>query len=467
MTASLRDYLSELDGLSQLDTITESVTGTFDIAAVLSLCEQGPATKFINVSGSEMPVVGNVVNSRERIALSLNVTQSEIGNALLRAITDPMPTQQVSAGACQEVVESANLNALPIPQFFQQETGPYITAGVIIATDVISGERNMSFARFKVLDAQRAMLGVSPNHHLGKMALRAAQAGVDLPIAVVIGTHPAIMLAACLYLGFGDDELECAGRLLGEPVEVVEAITSNNLVPADAELILEGAVKVDQLVDEGLVSEFHGHYMDYGSGYIVEFSHLTRQRDSMFQVISPGLHQEHILLGAVAIAAGLRAQLQQIASNVVEVAVPVTGAGRTTAVVSVKDVKPGQARQLMMACFSAVSLIKQVVIVDEQIDPWNADAVEWARVFHARAERDILLVPAARTDRSDPLEQDLTITKLGVDATMKPAERKEGWDFARVPVEALERASAILERSGVNPKRSPLLEGIHYSDSSS
>jgi 4-hydroxy-3-polyprenylbenzoate decarboxylase len=464
MTASLRTYLSALDNAGQLDVLTEKIPLDHGVAAALSLTEAGPALRFDSVEASALRVVGNVVNTRDRIALALGVAPTEVGEALLQSIREPLPVRRVETAACQQVIEDAHLGSLPIPRFFQQESGAYITAGVTIATDALTGERNMSFARYKVLDDRRAMLGVSPNHHLGKMVQRAAEAGVDLPVAVAIGTHPAIMLAACLYLGFGDDELECAGRLLGEPVDVVQATASDNLVPADAELILEGVVKPAELVEEGLVSEFHGHYHDYGRGYVVEFARVTRRDDAIFQVIVPGLHQEHLLLGAVSIAAGLHDHVRALAANVVEVAVPDVGAGRTTAVISVRDVKPGQARQLMMACFSAVSLIKQVVIVDADIDPWNVEAVEWARVFHARPDRDFLIVPGARTDRSDPLAQNLTLGKLGVDATRKPGERAEGWAFARVPESALADAAAVLARAGVTPQRSALLNGIAAPD---
>ena len=463
MTASLRDYLATIEALGQLAVVTERVDPEFDLAAALSLTEAGPALRFDSVTGSACPVVGNVVNSRERIALALGVDLDEISDAVLDSIARPMPTRLVTDGACQEVVEDVDFRTLPIPRFFERETGKYITAGVIIATDVLTGERNMSFARFKMLGDTHAMLGVSPNHHLGKMARRAADAGMTLPIAVAIGTHPAIMLAACLYLGFGDDELECAGRLLNAPVDVVEATTSANLVPADAEIILEGVVDPAAFVEEGLVSEFHGHYHDYGRGLVVEFSRLTRRRDALFQVIVPGLHQEHLLLGAVAIAAGLRVQLQRVAPEVVDVAVPDTGAGRTTAVIAVNALTPERARQLMMACMSSVSLIKQVTIVDAGIDPWNTDAVEWARVFHARPERDFLVIPEARTDRSDPLSRELTLGKLGIDATAKPGERVEGWGFAQVPQDSLRRASELLARSGIETDRSRLVEGIRYS----
>ena len=127
-----------------------------------------------------------------------------------------------------------------MPRFFEREGRAYITAGVILARDPSTGRGNASFARFAILDGRTAMVGIAPNHHLALFSRRAAEAGKTLEIAVVIGAHPAIQLAACLYLGVGDDELDCAGSLLGRPVDVVPAKTVDLMVPADAELVLEG-----------------------------------------------------------------------------------------------------------------------------------------------------------------------------------------------------------------------------------
>ena len=462
MDQSLRGFIDLLTQRSEVIDIAEPIDLDYVLPAVLGRLEAGPAVRFSQVRGNTMPVVGNLVSRRDRIALALAAEPSEISSRLLDAVANPIPTVEVTEAECQQVVEPVDLAALPIPRFFEKETGPYITAGVILVQDVVSGERNASFARFKVLDGKTAMLGVSPNHHLGKMAARALDAGKDLPISVAIGSHPAVMLAACLYLGFGDDELECAGCLFGEPLEVVRSIDSDVLVPAASEIILEGVIKPAERATEGLVSEFHGRYHDYGQGYIVEFTTMTRRQDAVFQVIVPGLHQEHVLLGAVSIAAGLESMLQGRFGNVAGVAVPDTGAGRTSAIVALRDPREGQAREVIEACFGAVKLIKQVVVVDEAVDPWNVDAVEWARLSHARPERDFLIIPDAPTDRSDPLVRDLKVGKLGVDATAKRGERVEGWDFAVAPAAAVDEAIAVLQRSEAVEQRSPLLRGLGY-----
>lgn len=459
---SLRSYLAGLDAAGQVLTLHEPVSVDGELAAVLSRLDCGPAVQFRAVCGATFPVVGNVLNSRTRIAAALGVAESGISEAIARAIRSPLPTRSVSAGACQEVVARADFGQLPIPTFFRRESGKYITAGVICVRDVVTGERNLSFARFKVLDATHAMLGVSPNHHLGKMVARAGEQGRTLPIAVVLGSHPAVMQAACLYLGFGDDELECAGAMLGAGVEVVPSRDAGIPVPANAELILEGVVHPDQRVEEGLVSEFHGRYHNYGAGYRTEFHTMTHRKDALFQVITPGLHDEHLLLGAVSIAAGLRTMLRNAGFDVVEVAVPRSAGGRTAAVVSVRAPQEGIARAIIDACFASVALVKQVVVVDDAIDPWNAEAVEWARTQHARPERDFVFRPGSRTDRSEPLNEALRITKFGVDATATPNDRAEGWEFARMSDIALAAADAILQRSATPIAPRPLLDGLHY-----
>ncbi|MGH2858036.1 MAG: UbiD family decarboxylase domain-containing protein, partial [Solirubrobacteraceae bacterium] len=246
-----------------------------------------------------------------------------------------------------------------------------------------------------------------------------------LPIAVTIGNHPAVLLASCLYLDLGADELQCAGGLLGEPIEV--ALTARGLaVPAHCELVLEGLLDYRELIEEGLVSEFHGMYEDYGPGALVTFERLTMRPDAIYQAIEPGRHREHLLLGGVAIAAGLAAQLRRVVPEVREVAVPEGGAGRLSAVIALgADARPGAAQRAMLAAWAAVSLIRTVTVVDGDVDPWDHVEVEWARTAYARADRDLLVIPGAAADRAEPLELRGRVAKLGIDATRKDSDRSD------------------------------------------
>lgn len=415
------------------------------IAGLLAYTDGGPAL-LANVDGLSLPVIGNVCNSRARMAGALAIGEAELTSALANSIVAAIDPVAVTSAPCQERSEPLNLLALPIPTFFERETGAYITAGAIVARHPVTGAANFSFARLKVVGPSRAMLGVSPNHHLGRLVSIAAELGEKLPIAVTLGNHPAVMLAACLDLRFGDDELACAGALLGEPLRVACCHTAELFVPAESELVLEGLVDGRERIPEGLVSEYNGHYHHYDAGFGVDILRISRRSDALFQVILPGLFREHALLGAVSVAGVLEHHLRALAPNVVAVAVPETAGGRTAAVVSLHGPRPGQARQMMMAAFSQVPLIKQVTVVDSDVDPWDLENVEWARMVRSHPDRDLFVVPGVRTDRSEPLSVGDVVDKLGIDATAREGDRATGSEVARISPRALELAAALLAK---------------------
>ncbi len=438
---SIRPLLRLLAEQGALQTITEEVDPLFEVSAFLSLADRGPALLFDRVTGSPLRIAGNLLAGRDRVAAALGIDRTEITDHIHRAIRAPVPPIAAGHRAVQQVVErDAPLAALPVPTFFAREGRPYITAGVIVARDPHSGNGNASFARVGVLDGRTALVGIAPNHHLALFARRAAEQGRALDIAVVIGAHPAIQLAACLYLGVGDDEMHCAGSLLGAPVELIDALTVDLKVPAGAEIVLEGTLDARDPVEEGPISEYHGMYENYGPGIRATFSAMTRREDAILQVIEPGYHREHIYLGALPIAAGLRNAIAAAVPNIRDVAVTEAGAGRTDVVVQIDTPRPGQARRAIHAALAAVSMVKRVTVVDADIDPWDAVMVDWARCNRMKWERDLMLLPLSGTDRSEPLEDGGLVTKIGCDATAKPGDRAEGVDRALPP-------DAILARS--------------------
>jgi 4-hydroxy-3-polyprenylbenzoate decarboxylase len=449
---SMRAFLSALRAAGDLVTISQPVRLEYEVAGCLAEADSGPALHFTSVEGTSgaarMPLVGNLLNSLPRLAMGLRSTLEEMQTALIVGIEKPLAHRVVSSAPCQEevIADPSLTDELPIPSFFEKEAGPYITAGAIVAKDRLSGYTNLSIARLMPLGGNRAFVGIAPNHHLAVLARAAHARGEKLDIAVCIGNHPAVLVAACLYLGLGEEELPIAGALLGEPLEVVRCARSGLLVPAHCECVLEGALDAGEPFMEGPVSEFHGMYEDYGAGIVATFSRLTRRRDAIFQVILPGYHPEHCLLGGVAIAAGLLRGIRNAVPSVCKVAVGVGGAGRLHAVVALRAPRPGEARKAMFAVWAAVNLIKQVTIVDDDIDPWDAIQVEWAQATRAKPERDFVIVPAVRADRSEPLEQSGTIGKLGIDATRKQGDRAD-WELALPPEPALARAREILREN--------------------
>jgi 2,5-furandicarboxylate decarboxylase 1 len=449
---SMRAFLSALEDNGDLVTLRQPVELDYEIAGCLAEADSGPALRFSHVragaGAAAMPIVGNLLNSLPRFATGLGCTTATLQASLISAIEKPLPHRVVSSAPCQqEIIAQPSLAAeLPIPRFFEKEGGPYITAGAIVARDRVSGHTNLSIARLMPLDGNRAFVGIAPNHHLAVLARAAHARGEKLDIAVTIGNHQAVLVAACLYLGLGDDELPIAGALLGEPLEVVRCTQSDLLVPAHCECVLEGTLDAGEPFTEGPVSEFHGMYENYGAGIVATFSRLTRRRDAIFQVVLPGYHPEHCLLGGVAIAAGLFRVVRNAVPSVCEVAVGIGGAGRLHAVVSLRAPRAGEARKAMFAVWAAVNLIKQVIVVDDDIDPWNALQVEWAIATRMKPDRDLVIIPAVRADRSEPLDQDGTITKLGIDATRRQGDRPD-WALARPPAAALVRAREVLREN--------------------
>jgi 2,5-furandicarboxylate decarboxylase 1 len=444
---ALRSFLAELEQSGDLLRIREPVDPRYELSAYLSELAHGPAVLFESMNGHALQAIGNVLNSSARIARALGIAPPEMQSKIVAAIRAPLPLRTVISAPCQEIaVENPDLGSeLPAPHFFAGETGRYLTAGAIVAKDAATGKRNLSFARLKLLDANRAFIGIAPNHHLAVLARAAHARGEKLEIAVTIGNHPAVLIAAALYLGLGDDELEVAGALLGEAIEVVRCESVALDVPAHCEIVLEGSIDLEQRHEEGPVSEFHGMYENYGSGAVATFHRLTRRNDALFQVIQPGYHPEHTLIGGVAIAAGLARRLQDAGIAAKQVAVGHGGAGRLHAVVSLVN---GEARahEAMTAVWSSVSLVKNVTIVDDDIDPWDPIQVEWALATRMKADRDLVVVPGARTDRSEPLKAGGTVAKLGIDATRKTADRPD-WNRALPPAAATEKVRARLRRA--------------------
>jgi 4-hydroxy-3-polyprenylbenzoate decarboxylase len=238
---SLRPFLAGLEREGSLLKIDKAVDRCFELSAFLSCADAGPALMFERIEGSGLRAAGNLFNGRGRIAAALGIAEADLLTRLGAAIAHPVATVAAGHAPVQACVTTEDpLATLPVPRFFEREERPYVTAGAIVARDPESGRGNLSFARLAILDGRRAMVGIAPNHHLALFARRAAALGRELDIGVVVGAHPAIQVAACLYLGVGDDELECAGHLLGEPVRVARALTVDLSVPAEAEVVLEG-----------------------------------------------------------------------------------------------------------------------------------------------------------------------------------------------------------------------------------
>ncbi len=447
---SMRGFLSALDAAGELHRVTREVDPKFELGAVLALRDRGPALLFENVVAGTMPVVGNLLVSRDRFALALGVKREALDAHCLKALAEPVKPVIVAESPAQAIVHSKDIDIgklLPVPHWFEREAAPYITAGVIIAKDPETGKRNVSIARLRLEGGNRLMAGIAKNHHLNILAEKAKALGRRLEIAVAIGNHPAVLLGSQLYLGRGDDECDNIGGLLGEPLRLVRCKTVDLEVPAEAEIVLEGELDPEHLVPEGPVSEFHGFYVDYGPGLGVEIRCVTHRDKPVFQVVLPGCFAEHGLLGGLAIGTTLCAALQRMIPSVRGVFITDGGMGRLHAVITMHRPRLGEGKRAVLLALGQVNLLKLVIVVEDDIDPESPREVEWSLAARFRGHEDLVIVPGATADRCDPVHDGLTVTKIGMVATTRPGDGQPGTrsEYAKAPSDIVDRLKSQIK----------------------
>jgi UbiD family decarboxylase len=445
----MRGLLSLLDTSGALHRVKRRTDPKFEIGAVLALKDRGPAILF-EQTGS-LPVVGNLLVSRERFALGLNVEPDKLDDLCIRALSQPIKPAMAESGPVQEIVQSGDIDlraALPVPTWFERETAPYITAGVIIAKDPETGRRNVSIARLRLEGGDRVMAGIAKNHHLNLLAEKAKALGQRLPIAVAIGNHPVVLLGSQLYLGLGDDEFDNIGGMLGEPLKLVKCKTVDLEVPAEAEIVLEGELHPEEPIEEGPVSEFHGFYVSYGAAIGGRITCMTRRKDAIYQAILPGYASEHCLLGGIAIGATLRQALQRMIPAVRRVLITEGGMGRLHAIISMHKPRLGEGKRAAMLAMGQVNLLKLITVVDDDIDIENPREVEWALAARFRGHEDLMIVEGVKADRCDPIHEDLTVTKIAMIATTRPGDGEplSRSEFVSAPKDVLARIAAELDQ---------------------
>ncbi len=447
---SMRGFLSTLEGRNQLHRVSREIDPRFEIASVLALRERGPAQLFKNVVGSAMPVVGNIFNHRERFAQALGIEVEKLDQFCLSALRNLVKPVMINNAPVQQVVHTDGIDIgrlMPVPHWFEKEGAPYITAGVIIAKDPETGQRNVSIARLRLEGGSRLMAGIAKNHHLAIIAEKARARGHGLEIAIVVGNHCATLVGSQMYVELGDDEYDIAGGLLGEPLQLVKCRTVDLEVPAHAEIVLEGRLNPTDLIEENAVSEFPGFYVYYGPGIGVEIDCVTHRADAIYQAILPGYAAEHCLLGAVAIGTTLTRDLQRAIPAVRRVFVTEGGMGRLHAVIVMHRPRLGEGKRAVLLAMGLVNLLKMVTVVEDDVDPEDPRQVEWSVAARFRGHEDLIVLPGVKADRCDPVHENLVVTKIGIVATTRPGDGEAGGraEFVAPPKDIYDRVRRDLK----------------------
>jgi 2,5-furandicarboxylate decarboxylase 1 len=445
--SDLRHYLASLpdsDILRPAGPIPRDYAPT---ALVLELERQGRTPVVLldrpgSPEGSNVPVVCNLFASRDRIAAMAGAAPGGFNQAWLSALEHPIPPVMVEHGPVQERVQigpELDAGSLPISRHFEQDAGRYIGSGILICKDPDTGVRNLSFQRLQLKGPDRFGASLHSRGHIWDYWQRARARGRNLEVAVVIGCHPAIYLAAGAKVAMEVDELDIAGALMGEAVELVRARTIDVEVPAHAEYVLEGEILADVLEDEGPYGEYTGYSTSRSTRNVFVVKAITSRAAPIFLDIIPGYSAEHLLLGRCAKEAHVFHRLKEGVPGLKALNFPKSGT-HFHAYFSFRKTAEGQARHALMLLFGLDPYLKLAVAVDEDIDVFDETEVMWALATRFQADRDSFTVPGVFCNRLDPSSTDGVSAKLGMDATM-PLE----WDVQRtsLPQDARDWAKRI------------------------
>lgn len=430
----LRSFLDVLEENNEVAYIKKEADWNHEIASIIATLEKkdGPAPLFENVKGKEFRVCGGILGSMNRIALALGCDKEEITDFLGECMEKPIKPVQVESGVCQEVVytgDDIDLDIVPIPVHAPKDGGPFITGGVIVGKEIEGTLQNLSFQRMQVKGKDKLSIMINEWRHLKNFYDEAESKGKPLPISIVIGADPVIYIGAGLR--YDGDETEIAGAIRGEAIKVVKSVTNDILVPSTAEFIIEGLILPEMREAEGPLGEFTGHYSEPWSSPVIKVTAITHRKDAIYQTIN-GASFEHINLGNVLPREPIMKKFTTyVSKGVIDVHIPPYGAG-FLALVKLKKKNPGEPKNVAMAAMMTYVNIKNVIVVDEDVDIYNPADIMWALSSRVVPERDIFYIPNSQGHELDLSSDSRGVqTKMGIDATLD--DESKGFERVSYP----------------------------------
>lgn len=422
MLECFRSVLERLDKENELLHIRKPV----DVRHISPLIVQADKPVwFHDPIGFDIPVVSGLYWKRDRLARSLNWPEGELGVRFPQGVQNRLECTTVETAPCQEVVkldDEVDLTELPLPFLGERDGGAFISAGVLFAR---SDEGVVNAGVYRLMYRSRNVTSVDlvTNSDLRRCYEAAFKRQEPLPIAICIGVHPFEMLSAAFKAPPGVSEMSIAGGLHGEPVRTIQAKTNDIPVLADCEIVLEGEIDpVGWTVDEGPFGDFAGMYTEVRWNPTFTVKAMTYRTNPLLQVIQ--MPWENAWLGAVAMEAQVLEVLATAGVSTVAVRVTEGSACRWSVIASIRK-RAGGGKNALMAILS-LSDTKHAVVVDEDVDIFDSEQLEWAKTFRVQADKDVMIISGAQGKHIDPSVrawelpkgQLPTTSKMGIDATI-------------------------------------------------
>lgn len=424
MSEDFRGLLGRLEAAGVLKRIKREV----DPRHFSTLLEQarGPLL-FERVKGYESSAAGNVAGNRRCLTEGLQVSDREIGRRMLQAIERPVAPVMVSTGPCKEVVyqgDDVDLSMFPIPLISTKDGGPYIGGGIVVTKHPEYG-RNVGMYRMMYRTPRELNMGVLTSSDMYINYTRARQDGRPLEAAVAIGVHLADQLGASYQAPLDVDEFGVAGGLRGAPVPLVRCETVDLEVPADAEVVLEGEVLPEGWVhDEGRFGEWTWYLGEVARMPIFRVRCITTRRNPIFHALHMPWENDW-LKGPIVEGTAYRV-LRQARIDVRAVNATLGGGCAAVLYVAIRKLSPGEGKDALHALLSAIRPLKYAVVVDEDVDVYDPEEIDWALAFRVQGDRDLVVASNVRGTLLDPSTRPwelepgdvATTSKIGIDATL-------------------------------------------------
>jgi 2,5-furandicarboxylate decarboxylase 1 len=416
----LRNFIESLDG-NELER-----RGGSKLSEIARALEANPKAVLFETAGG--PLVGNALASRARFAAAFGVTPPKLLPEILRRLRNKPEFVDVSRGEApvQEVVATGpdvDLTKLPVHLQHGKDGGLYISAGMDFARDPSTGLMNVGLRRFMVRGRNTTGIDLVAPSDLRNIFLASLKRRERLPLSVVVGGHPVDYFGATMRMP--GDELNLLASLRACPMPVVKCVTNDLSVPADAEYVLEGYLgEAGYVQPEGPYGEFLGYYGGVKTNPVFHVTAITRRRDALFQTLTIGgptmsrtdTAQLCTLRTEVLIWRALETAVRE---PIAVYAPPATG-GVFNVRIAIRQRVPGEARNAIAAAFGSLANVKNVFVVDPDIDIFSDEQMEWALGTRFQPDRDFVVASAFRTIPLDPsLESHGSLgAKAGYDLTM-------------------------------------------------
>ncbi|MDG2472407.1 MAG: 4-hydroxy-3-polyprenylbenzoate decarboxylase [Pseudomonadales bacterium] len=459
----LRDFIDYLEDHGQLVRISQPIDPNLEMTEICdrALKQRGPAILFENPIGHDMPVLGNLFGTEQRVALAMGETDvsalREIGK-LLAFLKEPEPPKglkdmwekapifkqvlnmnpkTIKKPPCQtqqSTGEQVDLSRLPVQTCWPGDAGPLITWPLVITKGPNKTRQNLGIYRMQVIGKNKLIMRWL-SHRGGALDFKEWQQqhpGQGFPVAIALGADPATTLGAVTPVPDNLSEYAFAGLLRGAKTEVAECLRSDLQVPAHAEIILEGVIEPDEMADEGPFGDHTGYYNEVDRFPVLTVTAITHRDKPIYHSTYTGRPPDEPAILGLALNEVFVPLLQKTFPEISDFYLPPEGCSYRLAVVTIKKQYPGHAKRVMMGVWSFLRQFmytKFVIVTDDDIDARNWQDVIWAMTTRMDPARDTVLVentPIDYLDFASPVSG--LGSKMGLDATNKwPGETDREW----------------------------------------